>query len=112
MRSSDTRGLRPRRCGRVGIQFGTRSAQALRKPPAASEPAAVVERRRRRARFRVWEWLGIPSVSTDFARPVQEESPHLSEFPKGIISKPELGVAVGSATMMTRDERPKESYED
>ena len=28
--------------------------------------------------------MAIPSVSTGFARPVQEDSPHLSEFPEGI----------------------------
>ncbi len=37
--------------------------------------------------MRVGEWVAIPSVSTGFARPVQEDSPHLSEFPEGITLK-------------------------
>jgi hypothetical protein len=43
--------------------------------------------RRGDIRFRVRESAGIPSVSTGFARPVQEDSPHLSEFPEGIMAK-------------------------
>jgi hypothetical protein len=51
--------------------------------------------RRRVVRGRAWEWGRIPTVSTDFVGPVQEES-HVREFPKGIGSKlrPMVGAVI------------------
>jgi hypothetical protein len=59
-------------------------AHAVRNPAGASDAGTFGGPRRRAARFGVWEWLGIPRVSAGFARPVQEDSPHLDEFPEGI----------------------------
>src|SRR5205807_1774011 len=68
---SGTRGFRPRRAASVGTPRGpTKRSHAPRKPAGAQRSPS-------------WEYIDIPSVSTDFLRIVQEDS-YLSEFPKGI----------------------------
>src|SRR5712692_8305776 len=67
-------------------------AQALRKPVGASDLGTLGGPRRREVRFRVWERVRIPRVSTDFVGTVQEES-HIREFPNGITANLARGVA-------------------